>query len=140
MRHGYVVSRPIAAGPYRGTLNSASKPIGIVPKVREQQTTMNSDYWEIDSAENTLDIEVIVPIYIRSLQKYQLMKAASEMGLSRLAEVIIFQPSTATLSNLTMKERLLEYGLTISPASRDGNCFFTAIALSMMADYQRWKH
>lgn len=34
--------------------------------------------------------------------------------------------------------RLSEYGLTLSPAPRDGNCFFTAIAINIMADLDNW--
>ena len=141
------MTRPISASPFRGLPICATKPIGIIPKVREEQNMVNSGHWEVDVSENLMDMQLIVKIYTISLQKYQIMKALAAMGLSRLVNSIShfigFQPSIIDVSeqsDLTMHEKLSEYGLRFSSVPRDGNCFFTAVAVNILADLQTWGH
>ena len=146
-RHGRVVTRPIHASPFRGLPGSATKPIGIMPKVREQQNLVNSGHWEVHVSENMTDMELIVTIYNRSLQKYQITKALVAMGLSRLKkcinQFIHFQPSAITASEqdeLNLHQKLSEYGLRFSSMPPDGNCFFNSVAENILANLQTWSH
>lgn len=79
-----VISKPINASNLRDLPPSNVKSIGIIPKVREQLQLQQTDYWEIDISDNTLDMECIVPIFIQSVKKYNIMKQLQVMGLSRL--------------------------------------------------------
>ena len=142
--HGRFVIRPLVAS---GSPACVTKPIGIMPKVREEQYLQNSSHCEIDVTENVMDMQLIVPIYIRSMQKHQIMKVLGAMGLSRLQNsancFTPFQPSVVAaseLSGLTTSCKLPEYGLTFASAPPDGNCFFSAVGINMMADLEMWKH
>ena len=42
--HGRLVTKPISASPFRGLTACAVKPIGIMPKVREEQNLVNSGH------------------------------------------------------------------------------------------------
>lgn len=39
-----------------------------------------------------------------------------------------------------LQSRLDEYGLVLSPTSKDGNCFFHAISMNIMAHLDSWNH
>ena len=40
--------------------------------------------------------------------------------------------------NSDLQKRLSDNGLTYYPVARDGNCFFTALALNLASDMERW--
>ena len=143
--HSRIITRPINASSLRDTAPIDIKPIGIIPKVREQQGV---DHWEIDVAESTMDMEVVVPTFVQSLNKYKIMKFLRTMGLARLQkctfDFIEFRPYTASNSSRicedNLREMLYNYGLRIQPAVPDGNCFFASIALNILSDSQVWNH
>ena len=60
-RHGRVVTRPIAASPFSGKpVPSVTKPIGIIPKVRQEQNILNTEHWEIDVSDAMLDLDYCI--------------------------------------------------------------------------------
>lgn len=72
-----------------------------MPKVRGGQLSIISDHWEIDLSDNVADVQLVVPVYCRSLQKQQLKEAIGTMDLSTLqdsvAQFVYFEPvNTAT--------------------------------------------
>ena len=104
---GKLVVRPIAASPLRGSSVAGSiPPIGIMPKHQlqhKQQLQMQeggSDHWEIDVESTKLDVERILPIYQRSLQKLEIQRGLSKMKLCILTSMIsqfqVFSQSSAT--------------------------------------------
>ena len=68
-RHGRIVARPITASPFQGSA-FITKPIGIIPKVREEQEFVNSVHWQTQDGNNTLDVEQIVSLYVKALRKH----------------------------------------------------------------------
>ena len=145
--HGRVASRPITASSFRKHQTGHSKPIGIMPKTREEQGVCHSDYWEIDLSQNIMDMQLIVPTYLRSLQKHQIMKALIRIGFSQLQGLAVqftaFQPSTtcACECDVTpLTEQLSSYGLKFTPVLPNGDCFFAAVATTLISDMQTWQH
>ena len=69
-----MVRRSINASNHCGSAaHNIIEPIGIMRKVREHDMR-GSDHWEIDVSENILDMEIIVPLFMRSLNKHRLCK------------------------------------------------------------------
>ena len=66
----HVVTKTINSSPLRNSPMLHVKPIGIIPKVRESMEMSSSDHWEIDVSENTLDMELVVPIFKCSIHKH----------------------------------------------------------------------
>lgn len=92
-------------------------------------------------------MQLIVPVYLRSLKKHQIMKALVIMGLTRLkdltAQFTAFQPSTMCTDQCDMasiSEQLSTYGLTFASIPPNGDCFFTAVATNLISDLHTWKH
>ena len=145
---GKLVVRPITASPLRGTPSTNPKPIGIMPKERVQQQGLQSaDHWEIDISANIMDLGLILPLYLQSLQKLHILRELLKVKLTRLTTLIQhfkqFLPSQITgikAVDTQIHSRLSNYGLTLSPTTKDGNCFFTAVAMNIMADMDSWSH
>ena len=139
---GKVVTRPIAASPVRSVPTCSVKAIGIVPEVREEQSSLSSDHWEVDLSQNMMDMELISSIYWASLQKLTVMKAVAHMGLNLMLNVILkFKPFPLRgfdQTDVLVQQKLSTHGLFLSPAPADGNCFFKAVALNFMANPERW--
>jgi hypothetical protein len=124
------------------------KPIGIMPKARKEHAVSNSDCWEIDISENTIDMQIVVPVFLRSLQKYHIHNTLKAMGLSNLQNrtmhftayepAVIYDCSDCDINIL--KDKLSTYGLTLVLAPPDGDCFFSAVAMNLLSDLTAWKH
>ena len=109
------------------------KPVGITPKVRAEQEEESSDHFEIDISGNMMDLHLVVQIYSVCLEKYQVMKTMSTMGLSLLKTSVMhfisFKSSLELPSadvnrytpNSAINKTLLEYGLQLVPIPGDGN-------------------
>ena len=116
-------------------------------KVNEQ-AVCNSDCWEVDLSENTMDIQLIVPIYLRSLQNHHIMMTLGVMRLSHLQNSCFhftaFEPSLITTSIHSdiapLKEKLSTYGLSFVEVPSDGDCFFSAFSMNLLSDLSTWKH
>lgn len=144
---GKVIVRPIAASPFHGLATGRSRPIGIVPKssCSQHEGEENGDeHWEIDLTDKQIDMDFIVPVYSNSIAKLRIMRALEHMKLNQLlTQISSFQPfevfsnvHSENLSDSSVEEQLLQYGLTISPSSRDGNCFFHSVAKNMGAKFE----
>jgi hypothetical protein len=120
-KRGQRITRPITASPFFNVDLSDMKPIGIMPKARKEHAVSKSDCWEIDVSENTMDMEIVVPVFLRSLQKYHIHNTLKAMGLSNLQNrtmhftayepVVINDCSDCDINIL--KEKLSTYGLTL---------------------------
>lgn len=83
---GKLVVRPITASPLQGTHSTNLKLIGIMPKERlHEQELQFADHWEIDISTNTIDFGLILPIYLKSLQKLQILRGLWKVNLTRLS-------------------------------------------------------
>ena len=65
------------------------------------------------------------------------------MGLCRLTDYVCsFVPYQlgpfATPASCNLSDKLSDYGLKVAPAPPDGNCFFNAVAINIMADLTNW--
>ena len=139
--HGRTVISPLSSCQH--VQASDFKPIGIVPKVKRTQTLQNSSHWEIDVCETVMDMHVVVEVYTKSVQKHNIMKALENMGLCRLTDYVSsFVPYQlgpfATPASCNVSDKLSDYGLKVAPAPPDGNCFFNAVAINIMADLTNW--
>lgn len=113
-----LVVQPITASPLRGTPCTNTKSIGIMPKERLQQPDLVSgDHWEIELFANVLDLGLILPLYLQSLHKLQILRELLKAKLTRLTMVIQhfqkFLPSTFKSSDAIDTQicsRLSEYG------------------------------
>ena len=143
---GKLLVRPITASPLRGTHSTNTKPIGIMPKERlREQDLQTADHWEIDISDNTMDFGLILPIYLKSLQKLQILRGLRKVNLTRLSagmqqfkEFLASKIGSGEEISSQTHSKLSEYGLTLHTAPRNGNCFFTAIAINIMADLDNW--
>ena len=128
-KQGRIISKPISASNLQESPAVDIMPIGIMPKVRDQQDVEQSDHWEIDVSESTLDMEMIVPIFMRSLKKHRIMKLLQLMGLSRLQKCTLHfeefhtYTHTDTCEN-NFSDTLCDCGLQLQSVPPDGNCFF----------------
>ena len=68
-RHGRLITKSINSSCVPEPLANV-KPIGILPKLKGQEKMKSTDHWEIDLTENMLDMELVVPIMLESLRKY----------------------------------------------------------------------
>ena len=117
-------------------------PIGIMPKPKDEQSI---DHCEIDIAENTLDMDKIVGIFVQSLKKWRIMEVLQYMGLTRLKsrtlhfeELTYLQVSQTDIDTEIYPDTLHNFGLKLHPVPPNGNCFFTSIAHNMLSDMNRW--
>lgn len=117
--------------------------MGIIPK-HQRQNYQGEDLWEIDLSDNTIDHGVIFPVYCRSIQKLRVVKALAKLNLAHLTDTIEsfreFKASSFTDSGSSaeLENILSTYSLTYSPTVRDGNCFFKAVALNIVANAKNW--
>ena len=105
----------------------------------------STDHWEIDVTENTLDMELVVPIMLNSLRKYHIMKTLQAMGLTRLEKSSMkFAPfhslGCSGSRDSHLREKLFDFGLYLQVVSGDGNCFFTSIAHNMLSNCKLWEY
>ena len=143
-RHGRRITKSIHSRHFQQP-QIALKPIGILPKFREQDNVQSTDHWEIDVTENTLDMELIVSIFIRSLQKHHIMKILQAMGLTRMQKSSTqFEPFHSTSytgsPDSNLREKLFDFGLSLQAVQGDGNCFFTSVSVNMLSNCELWKH
>ena len=90
------------------------------------QDPEQADHWEVDTSSNLEDFYSIVPIYRTSLQKLLLKKSLQKMRLINLS-VLNFVQDIHT----DVKTTLSEFGLLLTPAERDGNCFFHSLSMNI---------
>lgn len=141
--HFKVVTKPIKAT--TSATHEVNQPMGILPKVREQQNLENSDHWEMELSETTIDIPTIMPILKQAVQKHYIMKALQELGLSRLQKNAVnfrnLDVNTFEQNEVTQKieEKVAEYGLKIQQVNPDGDCFFKSLAINIMSNLDAWK-
>ena len=129
---GRIIVRPKAASPLHSSrATSTSRPIGIVPKYNPHAEN-GDEHWEIDLTDQQIDMEFIVPVYSKSIEKLRIMRALKHMKLHQLlTEINSFRQFRLfsdvhlhSLSDTSVGEQLHQYGLIISSPARDGNCFF----------------
>ena len=60
--------------------------------------------------------------------------------LNSINHFINFQPSVIAAAEHCDLALTQKHGLTFSSALPDGNCFFTAVALNLLADLKTWNH
>ena len=144
---GKLVSRPISASPFRAALTADQsitvKPMGIIPK--QHSNKLNIDYWEADTSETTVDYGLVIPVYQRSLQKLYIVNGLVKLNITELAKNIsnfqeFFTSDIRFPTDNNQLESLVEYGLTISPANTDGNCFFQSVAINICTNPSAWSH
>ena len=98
-----------------------------------------------------MDMHQIVDIFLSSLEKYQVMKLVSTMGLSRQKSMLIqFIPVkssitdpqavnvTAIATSPSIEQKLSEHGLQLIRVIGDGNCFFRAVSLNILRESEAW--
>lgn len=148
-KHSRVVARPIEASSMKKSHSvSGIKPVGILPKVRASQDPDSSNHWEIDVSDNVIDLHLVVQIYVYCLEKTQVMKALTKMGLSHLKNSMEhftpFKPSVSTTPDVspisTISQKILNHGLQLIEVDGDGNCFFRAVAMCIVSDLKLWQH
>ena len=131
-------------------MTSRSRPIGIVPKTThgQREDEENGDeHWEIDLTDKQIDMDFIVPVYSNSIEKLRVMRALEHMKLHQLLmQIFSLRPfevfsnvHSENLSYASVEQQLLQYGLTISPSSQDGNCFFHSVATNLLANPDTWE-
>lgn len=148
-KHGKLISRPIAAAAFRRSRDSdvPIMPVGITPKDRNIQSTQETCHWEIDISESTIDLHLVVEMYTVCIEKFRLMKSLLSMGLQNFTDFttdltsFIPTPAQSTLVNSqvsSIHQKLHRYGLQPVSVSGDGNCFFSAVAYSMLRNQELW--
>ena len=144
---GKLISRPISASPFRAALTADQsitvKPMGIIPK--QHSNKLNIDHWEADTSETTVDYGLVIPVYQRSLQKLYIVNGLVKLNITELAKNIsnfqeFFTSDIRFPSDNNQLEFLMEYGLTISPANTDGNCFFQSVTINICTNPSAWSH
>jgi hypothetical protein len=141
-----ITARPISASPLRGVqqIDTISPFVaGIMPKCDHLQ---QADLWEIDLTDSTIDFGVIYPIYQISIEKLRVVKALAQLNLTELTDAVEsfkkFEASSITdtsgFAGSKLQNILSMYSLAYSPTDRDGNCFFMAIAVNILADVKNW--
>ena len=119
--------------------------IGIMPKERARQKELHDvDHWERDAAEHEMNIDVVFSVYLKALEKLKVKRGLDEMKLTTLTNEIQhfeeyhpFRTDSNNFDSLAgsaeLEKKLSEYGFKVSPSSKDGNCFFRAVSLGIMA-------
>lgn len=141
---GKCVVRPISASPFQGTPSTDCQSIGIMPKLRYQQEKMDgNEQWEINLSECEIDLHQVVSLYTTALRKLQIARSLSHMQLEKLQSLVSTFKEFQVLpripqSEAQYKDRLNGSGLILTPAPRDGNWFFTSVALSLVSQEAKW--
>ena len=137
---GKHIIRPVAASSCKLDQTAATtvKPIGIIPKFHSPHPEQQGyDHWEINLSEETIDMDIILPVYHTSLKKYQVLEGLLKEKLVQASKIVYsFQEFQGKMTlNLedhrTTEIDLENYGLTIVPVNPDGNCFFAAISVNI---------
>ena len=90
--------QPISASPFKGKDIGESRPMGIAPKFYQHPESDN--HLEIDISERILDMQLIVPIYLTSIQKLKIVEALKNTKLHQMAQhVYTFQPLSFSQDN-----------------------------------------
>ena len=143
--NGKYVSKPIRASPYYSMSPKPPvnhPPIGISPKLKHTEKV--SETWEVDLRECQFDIEKVRSIYKCSLFKLDIARSLAGMKLTLLQKTVFdFEPfsvctTDTPVANGDLQRRLSEYGLIYTPAMKDGNCFFSSVAVNLMLDSAKW--
>ena len=138
---GKLIIRPIIASPLKGT-NISNSPMGIMPKERLLQS---NDIWEMDMSDRIMDTNLIISIYNRAQQKLHISRGLSKMKLKNMAEAVssfdvleVANLRRGEFVHAELQSILSTYGLTFSPVAKDGNCFFHAVSMNIMARIDKW--
>lgn len=87
-------------------------------------------------------MELVVPIMLESLRKYNIMKSLQAMGLEKSS--LKFAPfhSLGCLRSpdSDLRKKLFDFGLRLQVVCGDGNCFFTSIAHNMLSNCKMWEY
>ena len=143
--NGRVFSKPVTMMDAHHSPVTRYKLVGVQPKVHQDHSSTESEHWERDVSENVMDMEKVVPLFIKSMQKHSIMNAMQAMGLHNLKRATLYfieyssQPECSA-SEACLSEKLSELGLQMQHTPPDGNCFFTAVALKLLSNMQRWNH
>ena len=98
-----------------------------------------NEHFEIDLRDCEIDIEMVESIYTTALSKLQIARQLAYMKLEQLkGSVFNFKPFTTLprtqdkfLLECDSTRLLTHYGLVLTPSQRDGNCFFTSVAINL---------
>ena len=143
---GKAVSKPISASQAHKTLTMSTRPMGIMPKEQANTTDKECacDHWEQSTTENDEHLHLIITIYQKSVQKYQIVKGLQKAQVSKLNDYIhafkefkIYDLNKGE-NSLNHHENLNKYGLTVLSTTPNGNCFFQAVAINIKANANRW--
>jgi len=143
---GKSVHRPITASPFRNSESmdfEGLDSMGIFPKNQDSEL-QNQHHWEIDISESSMDLDLIIPVYIQAIKKFELKRCLTKMKMSTLGKVVCeFKEFSSSNfkdhQNTEINDLLNTYGLTLQQISKDGNCFFKAIATNILSDTDSWK-
>lgn len=121
-------------------------PIGIIPKCRSEDTHIE-DHWELDQSPLSSDMSEVVSVYRKCLSKLWIYRILAQMNLSELlkdihsfqeCDILPCPRSDVDISATAIQSHLSERGLILTPVQPDGNCFFTAIAMTITSNSTTW--
>ena len=145
--NGKYVSRPIIASLVSPHAVTNIPPIGITPKLTHKDNDMSGS-WEVDIRDCEMDIDKIKSVYKVSLYKFRIAQSLASINLSQLQKnVFQFQPFSShhapvapivSVTGVDFQRLLSESGLTHYPVLKDGNCFFTSVAMNLWHDTDKW--
>ena len=126
-----------------GAQSVTVKPMGVIPK--QQSNKLNVDYWETDVSKTAIDYGLVIPVYQRSLQKLYIANGLIKLSITELAKSIsnfqeFFVCDICISNDNEQLKSLMEYGLTIIPANKDGNCFLKSVAINICTNHTAWSH
>ena len=144
---GKAVSKPIVAN-----CNSLSKvptlstrTMGIMPKHQTVADDIECDHWEQIISENSTNLDLIMTTFQKCVQKYRIVEGLHKTNVARLNDYIhAFKEFTTHNLNkgdstfVNHHDNLSRYGLTVSSAIPNGNCFFQAVAMNIKSRPDRW--
>ena len=98
---GKKVVRPISASRFQGASPTSSmRPMGIVPKVIQRRDQGD----EIDITQRRVDMNFVVQVYSRSLQKLMILTTLKQMSIDKMVKVP-FNLSAPFLMLMTLIKR-----------------------------------
>ena len=131
---GKTIVRPIAASPMRMAPPVNLQPIGITPKARQQDNMAES--WEVDISECEIDMLNVSSVYETSLFKLHLARSLASMKLTQLQNAV--SKFKQFVASMLSGSDSIPPNPDLQKRPRDGNCFFTALALKLASDSERW--
>ena len=112
--------------------------MGIMPKHQTIAIGTECDHWEQTTSENSTNLDLMVAIFQKGVQKYRVVEGLQKTNVSRLNDYIhVFKEFTTHNLNkgdssfVNHCDNLSKYGLTVSPTIPNGNCFFQAVAMNI---------